>query len=424
MRARTSPRSADCSASSRSCGFPPLGAPSLPSPFWPPAREGAIFIGGAWTYSDLRRCRHRRVRGHSNLVSISNLLVRTCEVNGSTDTADVTNCYIITDLMSALALHLISMPARRGTARLAPAERARVPVSAQVDGPCQDARLGPEVLASACALPHVPVPPRPTPPRALPCRAPRYQAGCPTVPQLPLASASALAEPDVARAPAQGNLLVDELWHLKVCDLGIARSAVNFDLTQPLDALDARFTDYVVTRPYRAPELLMGSQNYTAAVDMWAAGCIFAELLAAQRPKENAPLVRQAQSGLLRLPLFPGLDHRDMVNRIVGVLGHPSETTLDLLTLWEPRARAFVEKQPHRVCDLATRQEACAVEGAPPFCSTELATSDRVDWAVVFPWVDEDALDLLDAMVLRPPYAPHTGRRAAPAQSLEGMARD
>jgi len=228
----------------------------------------------------------------------------------------------------------------------------------------------------------------------------------------------------VARAPAQGNLLVDELWHLKVCDLGIARSAVNFDLTQPLDALDARFTDYVVTRPYRAPELLMGSQNYTAAVDMWAAGCIFAELLAAQRPKGNAPLVRQAQSGLLRLPLFPGLDHRDMVNRIVGVLGHPSETTLDLLTLWEPRARAFVEKQPHRVCDLATRQEACAVEGAPPFCSTELATSDRVDWAVVFPWVDEDALDLLDAMVLRPPYAPPTGRRAAPAQSLEGTARD
>lgn len=46
-------------------------------------------------------------------------------------------------------------------------------------------------------------------------------------------------------------------------------------------------TEYVVTRWYRAPELLLACSDYTAAIDVWSVGCIFAELLA-------------------RKPLFPG----------------------------------------------------------------------------------------------------------------------
>jgi serine/threonine protein kinase len=38
-------------------------------------------------------------------------------------------------------------------------------------------------------------------------------------------------------------------------------------------------TDYIVTRWYRAPELLLAAKEYTAAVDMWSAGCIFGEML-------------------------------------------------------------------------------------------------------------------------------------------------
>ena len=38
-------------------------------------------------------------------------------------------------------------------------------------------------------------------------------------------------------------------------------------------------TDYMTTRWYRAPELLLGSNNYTTAVDMWSVGCIFGEIL-------------------------------------------------------------------------------------------------------------------------------------------------
>lgn len=49
-------------------------------------------------------------------------------------------------------------------------------------------------------------------------------------------------------------------------------------------------TEYVVTRWYRAPELLLNSSDYTAAIDVWSVGCIFMELMN-------------------RKPLFPGKDH-------------------------------------------------------------------------------------------------------------------
>lgn len=49
-------------------------------------------------------------------------------------------------------------------------------------------------------------------------------------------------------------------------------------------------TEYVVTRWYRAPELLLNSTDYTAAIDVWSVGCIFMELMNKQ-------------------PLFPGKDH-------------------------------------------------------------------------------------------------------------------
>ena len=70
------------------------------------------------------------------------------------------------------------------------------------------------------------------------------------------------------------------MWRLKVCDLGIARDMhANSRSAAIYQEDDALFTDYVVTRPYRAPELLMGSRDYGASVDMWSAGCILAELI-------------------------------------------------------------------------------------------------------------------------------------------------
>jgi cyclin-dependent kinase-like len=75
------------------------------------------------------------------------------------------------------------------------------------------------------------------------------------------------------------NLLISKFKIVKLCDFGFARgikSNQNFT-----------YTDYVSTRWYRAPELLCGDAAYNQSVDIWAVGCIFAELINGQ-------------------PLFPG----------------------------------------------------------------------------------------------------------------------
>lgn len=80
------------------------------------------------------------------------------------------------------------------------------------------------------------------------------------------------------------NLLVNSNCDLKICDFGLARA----DLPE-LTAHVPLMTDYVATRWYRSPELLLSSKKYTKAVDVWSVGCILAEMLG-------------------RKPLFPGTD--------------------------------------------------------------------------------------------------------------------
>ncbi|KUF79908.1 Extracellular signal-regulated kinase 1 [Phytophthora nicotianae] len=92
------------------------------------------------------------------------------------------------------------------------------------------------------------------------------------------------------------NLLINSDCQLKICDLGLARSK---------EADDVGMTEYVVTRWYRAPELLLGSA-YGEGVDLWAAGCIFAEMLG-------------------RKPLFPGETYVHQLQLIMNVLGVPEE---------------------------------------------------------------------------------------------------
>jgi cyclin-dependent kinase-like len=75
------------------------------------------------------------------------------------------------------------------------------------------------------------------------------------------------------------NLLLSTSGLLKVCDFGFAR-----ELNEDKNFL---YTDYVSTRWYRAPELLVGDAAYDETVDVWAIGCIVAELYNGQ-------------------PLFPG----------------------------------------------------------------------------------------------------------------------
>ncbi len=65
------------------------------------------------------------------------------------------------------------------------------------------------------------------------------------------------------------NLLVGDKNQLKICDFGFARQ---------MGRSEEVLTDYVATRWYRAPELLVGAK-YGKEVDIWAIGCIFGELV-------------------------------------------------------------------------------------------------------------------------------------------------
>lgn len=89
------------------------------------------------------------------------------------------------------------------------------------------------------------------------------------------------------------NILLTRHRVIKLCDFGFART-----LTGPCDY----YTDYVATRWYRAPELLVGDPQYGAPVDVWALGCVFAELT----------------SGA---PLWPGKSDMDQLFLIRRTLG-------------------------------------------------------------------------------------------------------
>ncbi|CCG80955.1 Serine/threonine-protein kinase crk1 [Taphrina deformans PYCC 5710] len=93
------------------------------------------------------------------------------------------------------------------------------------------------------------------------------------------------------------NLLLSSAGVLKLADFGLAR-----DFGAPY----ANMSPNVVTRWYRAPELFLGARSYGTGIDLWAAGCIFAELL-------------------LRNPYLPGENDMGQLNIIFQALGTPSE---------------------------------------------------------------------------------------------------
>ena len=78
------------------------------------------------------------------------------------------------------------------------------------------------------------------------------------------------------------NILLNSECFVKLADFGLARSlAVSSDAGgENGGACNPAMTDYVATRWYRAPEILLGSMKYTKGVDMWSLGCILAEMIA------------------------------------------------------------------------------------------------------------------------------------------------
>jgi mitogen-activated protein kinase 1/3 len=120
------------------------------------------------------------------------------------------------------------------------------------------------------------------------------------------------------------NLLVNAQCDLKVCDFGLARIVEGESRTQP-DGL-ATLTEYVVTRWYRAPEIMLCCDEYGPAIDVWAVGCVFGEML-------------------LRKALFAGKDYLQQLRMIADGLPMPPMQQIEGFVK-NDQALAFLRKLP------------------------------------------------------------------------------
>jgi len=110
------------------------------------------------------------------------------------------------------------------------------------------------------------------------------------------------------------NILVNASnCKLKITDFGLARGVCKHE--------ENNLTEYVVTRWYRAPEVMCCAKHYDAKVDVWSVGCILAEMM-------------------LRKPLFPGGNHLEQLRIIFEVLGTPVYDKQDWIKV--PEAKEWI----------------------------------------------------------------------------------
>lgn len=141
------------------------------------------------------------------------------------------------------------------------------------------------------------------------------------------------------------NLLLNTTCDLKICDFGLARVA------DPDIDHNGFLTEYVATRWYRAPEIMLNSKGYTKSIDIWSVGCILAEMLSNR-------------------PIFPGKHYLDQLSHILSVLGSPSQEDLDCIV--NEKARSYLQSLPFK---------------------------PKVPWNRLFPQADAKALDLLGKLL-------------------------
>lgn len=127
----------------------------------------------------------------------------------------------------------------------------------------------------------------------------------------------------VHRDMKPSNILLNSECQVKVADFGLARSVAH--TADHGETNNAVLTDYVATRWYRAPEILLGSTCYTKGVDMWSLGCILGELISGR-------------------PIFPGTSTMNQLERIQHVTGRP--TAEDLRSINCPYANMMMESLP------------------------------------------------------------------------------
>mgnify|MGYP006077096357 CR=1 FL=1 len=158
------------------------------------------------------------------------------------------------------------------------------------------------------------------------------------------------------------NLLVNSNCDLAICDFGLARGILGGGSEDTGTAgagagegepagVPGGLTEYVVTRWYRAPELLCDNRTYGKKVDVWSCGCILGELLQ-------------------RKPMLPGRDYLHQLNLIVNMIGTPGEDDM----------RHLIHEEAKR-----------ALRGM---------RGSKRDLSTVFPRASASALDLLSHMLV------------------------
>ena len=206
------------------------------------------------------------------------------------------------------------------------------------------------------------------------------------------------------------NILINEDCEVKICDFGLARSVVEEDKRDYMDfdeePLPAKpepkkpqkpglvrskgglqtktvLSGHVVTRWYRAPELILLEREYTKAIDVWSVGCVIAELCGML--KENAPTFMD------RSPLFPGNscfplspDHHtkvrragfpssnsDQLNVIFEVIGTPTDD--DLMHITDEKALVYIRSFGER---------------------------EKKNLSLLYPYTHQSIIDLMEKMIL------------------------
>merc|ERR1712000_56138 len=114
------------------------------------------------------------------------------------------------------------------------------------------------------------------------------------------------------------NIMVTSSGEVRIGDLGLARL-----FHKPLHSLFSG-DKVVVTIWYRAPELLLGSRHYTPAIDMWAIGCIFAELLSLR------PIFKGEEAKMDSKKTVPF--QQNQMQKIVEIMGIPTKDKWPLIT--------------------------------------------------------------------------------------------
>ncbi|XP_052521151.1 mitogen-activated protein kinase 15 isoform X1 [Tympanuchus pallidicinctus] len=154
----------------------------------------------------------------------------------------------------------------------------------------------------------------------------------------------------IHRDQKPSNILLDADCFVKLCDFGLARSLCQMDEEQSSPAL----TEYVATRWYRAPEILLSSRSYTKGVDMWSIGCILGELL-------------------LGKPLFPGTSTINQIEQILRVIPAPSSE--DIMAMKSDYRASIIDR-------MSSRQRVTFEEILPS--STPLPALDLLKKLLVF----------------------------------------